>query len=478
MVGRAPQVQALRDSFDRVRRGAATTVFVQGPSGAGKSHLVRHFLREARSVPDAVILSGRCYEDESVPYKGVDGLIDALGRFLATLSAQDRAVVAPRDSQALTRVFPVLREFAELSAGHRPEAEVPDAQELRRRAFRGLRDLLARVGDRRPLVLHVDDLQWGDADSAALLADLVRPPDAPVLLLLGAYRSEYVDSSACLRTLREKSGAAADGATLTVDVGPLDSAEALALAVALLGPGSADAEARAARIVHGSGGIPFFIHELARHAADGTEIEAAEAASDLDRVIRRRVDELPAAAREVLEVVAVCGHPLTRHALAAATQADRATLRLLRTGHFIRTTGADEHDSVEPYHDRIREAVAGRLDAAVAQSHHRRLAAGLEQSGAVDAETLALHFDGGGLVDRAGFYYTRAADAASEMLAFERASKLYARALDLHTARGWPTRSPTAAAVRRRRGSTSRRPPTRPPPTRWICGARRPTSTA
>ena len=430
MVGRGAQVQALRTAFDRVRGGTATTVFVQGPSGAGKSHLVRHFLAEARAVPGAVVLSGRCYEDESVPYKAVDGLIDALNSFLAGLPPQDRAAVAPRDSLALIKVFPVLREIAELWDRQRPGPEAPDPQEMRRRAFRGLRELLARLGDRCPLVLHVDDLQWGDVDSAALFAEIVRPPDAPVLLLLGAYRSEHLDTSACLRSLYESG---AHDSAVTVDVGPLDPAQARALAMALLPPGVAGAEARADRIVQGSGGIPIFIHELARGAASGAELESAGAGADLDLVIRRRVDDLPAPARAVLEMVAVCGHPLTRQSLAGATaQADRGTLRLLRTGHFIRTTGAEDTDWVEPYHDRIREAVSGRLDHATTQSLHRQLAVSLEQAGSVDAETLAVHFEGGGLPERAGFYCSRAADAASDMLAFERASKLYARALDLH----------------------------------------------
>ena len=434
MVGREAHRQSLRAALDQVRRLKPASVFVEGQSGAGKSHLVRHFLAEARALPLAVVLSGRCYEDESVPYKAVDSLIDALARFLAGLRQHERIAFAPRDAGALGRLFPVLGQL--VGPPNRAEApDVPDPQELRRRAFRSLRELLARIGDRRPLVLHVDDLQWGDADSAALLADLMRPPDTPVLLLLGVYRSEYAEQSVCLRTLQDAYQTFQGPAAVTVSIGPLDDASALQLAHALLPPGLADAGARAARIVQESGGIPFFIHELARHAAG--DATTGTSTADLDAAIYRRARELPPAAREVLEMVSVCGHPITRQALAAATgHVDRGVLRQLRTAHFIRTTGADESDWVEPYHDRIREAIARSLDAEVTRAHHGRLAAHLERLGAADAETLAAHFDSGGAPDKAGAYYARAADNAAEALAFDRAAKLYARALELHAACG------------------------------------------
>ena len=56
------------------------SVFVHGRSGAGKSSLIERFLEGVTERDEAVILAGRCYEQESVAYKAVDTLIDSLSR--------------------------------------------------------------------------------------------------------------------------------------------------------------------------------------------------------------------------------------------------------------------------------------------------------------------------------------------------------------------------------------------------------------
>src|SRR5262249_40443567 len=91
-VGRAAELTALRDAFDRTIAGDALTVLVEGESGVGKSTLVRRF---AAGLGDALVFFGRCYERESVPYKAFDGIVDALSRWLSTL--EDPRTVLPRD---------------------------------------------------------------------------------------------------------------------------------------------------------------------------------------------------------------------------------------------------------------------------------------------------------------------------------------------------------------------------------------------
>src|SRR5262249_8895704 len=174
----------------------------------------------------------RCYERESVPYKALDILVDALSRYLRRLP--DPSSLMPRDAAAMSRLFPVLREIVPAADA---VAEAPDPHELRRRAFTALRELLTQLGERRGLLLCIDDLQWGDADSGALLAELVRPPNAPALCLICAYRSEYALTSPCLFALGEiRTAAAATIDWRDVCVEALSPQEAQELACRLLGP--------------------------------------------------------------------------------------------------------------------------------------------------------------------------------------------------------------------------------------------------
>ena len=103
----------------------------------------------------------------------------------------------------------------------------------------------------------------------------------------------------------------------------------------------------------------------------------------------------------------------------------------MRAQHLIRGTGLGSLDEVETYHDRIRETVVNHLDAERRRELNRRLARELEQAGGADPETLGVHFEGAGELAKAGHYYALSADEASEALAFDRAVKLYRRALEL-----------------------------------------------
>jgi serine/threonine protein kinase/tetratricopeptide (TPR) repeat protein len=467
LIGRQSHRAALADAMSAMCQGQTLAVFLRGASGAGKTSLLQNFLDECIERDDALILAGRCYERESVPYKAFDSVIDALGRHLIRLTDEELAAVMPRDIGSLVRLFPGLRRIKAMQKTVRRGLPSPDPQELRRRAFAALRELLARLGDRRPLVVAIDDLQWGDVDSALLLIELLRPPDPPILLFLGTYRAEDRAGSPFLSEFfqfvrpDEVQTAGRDRPqTLAFDcremeVEPLTDHEARELVMALIGPISAsvpaEGESLADVIVREAGGNPFFVSELVRFAqarefdetlgylrGDSSASKELGGSNRLsvDEMLGARVRRLPDEARRMLELLAVSGGPLRLVDLSQMAEIihdERVPLALLRAGRLIRSTGRAAADEVETYHDRVREAVVVRLEPKVVREHHRRLAKVLEESGQADFETLGMHFLGAGLPERAGAYFALAAEVAAEALAFERAALLYRQVLELPT---------------------------------------------
>jgi serine/threonine protein kinase len=449
LIGRRRHLQVLDAAFQAMSRGQTAALYVHGRSGAGKSVLLQHFLSGLVARDAAVVLAGRCYEQESVPYKALDSLVDSLGRHLRRLPAPMAQALLPRDVWPLTQVFPVLNQIEALVSLPRRSIEVTDPRELRMRAFIALRELLARLGDRKPLVLAIDDLQWGDADSAALLSELMRPPDPPVLLLLGCYRDEDARSSPFLRALLE--GSKCDNEIINwrdLAVDPLTESEASELALCLLGGDDPGVTAHARVIAQESGGNPFFVTELVRHVSVGAGPSASSEAREvtLDEVLWDRIRSLPVGARRFLEAVAVSGQPV-RQASAfrvAGLGADGLTsLAVLRAGHLVRGTGSGSLDDVEVYHDRIRETVIKHLSPDVLKTWHGELARELQCAGSADSETLAVHFEAAGAPEMAGKYYAEAAAKAAKALAFDHAVKLYRQALEL-----WPSPGEAGRSLR------------------------------
>jgi hypothetical protein len=426
LIGREAHLAALGDAF-RASERATVAVMVHGRSGMGKSALMRAFLAElAASGSSPVVLEGRCYEREAMSYKAVDTLIDALAKHLQRLGDVEAARLLPRDIMDLARLFPVLHEIDVVARTPVRAGDRTDTTEVRRRAFVALRELLGALADQAPLVLFIDDIQWGDLDSVALLRELLRPPDPPRLLLVLAFRSEERESSPLLGALLPS--LAELGGSLDVrdlEVGELSPADASALARSRLGSSEADRR-RAETIAAESGGNPFFVDELVRHAEAGGE------GADLGEVIRDRVARLPDAARLVLELVAVSGRPVARDviAVAAALPTLQATLDLLRVEHLLRTSAASERLEVEAYHDRIREVTVAALSAERRLARHRALADAWEADGRADPAVLTAHYQAIGDRAKTAQHALRAAERAEAALAFERAAFFYRLMLD------------------------------------------------
>ena len=535
--GREPELSQLRHALSQVQPGQPRLALVHGKSGMGKSALIEHFAREVRDREGVLVLRGRCYEREAVPYKAFDGIVDDLSRYLRELytgfypdddafpNHVTRKTLPPpvalsristssklppdlgigheldgdRDEffdpafAVIERLFPVLAgvfqppepdldddtttltgqhplprpstfgsdsrddfsitglidDSAEETISETHVTEIRDLGQLRLRAFAALKRLLNHITRYRSLVVIIDDLQWGDRDSAALLSEILAAPGAPGLFLIASYRNEESDSQV-IQTLRNNVKKFLRRQNiLDIEVGPLSHRECMTLARAVwrrLNPGNTNTgriEPLVKACAFECAGSPFFVGEMMRYCAtvaeDGALTTAASGVT-LEQMVVSRRNQLDPGARALLDVIAVAGHPITRGVALRAANLEAGQLEafdVLRAGHFVRTHGPSIHDPVETYHDRIREAVVASLDSAALRRSHNGLANALTSWGSGDAEILAEHFRGAGRIEHAIRHARTAAANAERMLAFDSAARMYRLLIDVDGGPKW-----------------------------------------
>jgi eukaryotic-like serine/threonine-protein kinase len=404
LLGREAELARLAQAFEQTRSSGPRVVRVQGPSGIGKTALLRAFAQQLEPL-GAVVLAGRCHERETVPFKAIDPIVDALTRTLAAMPAERVDAIRPRDASLLTKMFPVLSRVPAFRDA--PFREVADPLERRRRAVMALRELFERLGERVPLVVMVDDAQWGDADSVMLMESILRPPEPPTVLVVTSIRDD---------------GPALPKGTVPVEhlaLGPLslEACEQLALAAGV-------PRTRALALATESQGNPLLLMQLRESTGEGeVTVEA---------LWKRKLAQLSPESLAVLQIVSVAGAPLDeRLALEAAHVGAQHSdvIQQLEGMHLIRMLPDEKR--LEPWHEGLRATVTSTLDDGTIRATHERLATAMTGRSDVDLEALALHWATAGHGDRAAEVTLLAAARAKDQLAFARAAALYRKGLEL-----------------------------------------------
>lgn len=428
-VGRETELEVLRRALTESAE-VLGVVRVSGASGIGKTALVERFLAELDPAESAVFCC-LCHPRETVPFKGVDGLVDGLARLLTHQEGDEIRSVLPRNAGALLRTFPVLGRVAELAAAADKAPPAAEPPERRRQAFEALRELVGRLAERQRLVLWIDDAQWGDADSGQVLRELCRGPDPPRLLLILSSRLDTevapgAEDAALLRELDEMELGAR-----RLEVGPLGEAELRAVVEGVLG--SRGRERLVAAVVEEAAGSPFLAIELARSSAEAGGGD--DRTAGLKHLMAQRVESLGTAAREVLQHLAVAGHPLQERVLVSALGRPLERRWDLAQQRLIRLLPYSDGPALATYHDSITEAVLDAMPEARIRQLHRRLAGAFQGFPGLYDESLVDHFVAAGDVEAAGSAAYDAAEGALAASAFHQAVALYGRALDLDTDR-------------------------------------------
>lgn len=401
-VGRNEELRRLHEAHARARSGQQIVV-IEGPSGVGKSTLLRHFLssveRNASPSLPPLILKGRARDREHVSFNAFDGVADDLSLYAARYGER-------RAMTDLAAIFPTLRGTATGRA-------TPVNRES---GFHAMTQLL-ECGTGLPAILWLDDVQWGDLDSQALVRAICTAPSPPRCLIIltrrpagGAFEIPVRTEHWALRAL--------------------DQTETESLARELIMDRTIDEESVRA-IARASSGLPLFVEELTRSPTLGNLPETLEAS------LESRLARLPTALQMILRVIALAATALEEGEIANAVG-----LSLLECSRLLEHLRYDRLVTVErigaargyvPYHDRIREIVSKRVGDVERRTLHANIARALEVSRQSRPALLAEHLVGAGDLERAARVVLAAATSAESVFAYEQAARLYeqARALRL-----------------------------------------------
>jgi tetratricopeptide (TPR) repeat protein len=419
----------------------ATPVWVTGPAGIGKTRLRQELEKRLRArTPRVTVLSGRAeshrrdaaYHLVASALRNAPGLDDALSsagvgvdlrrsaieRFCRGYLPEAQAIEC---AEAVSDLLGV-PWTTEITPGRRS-----DPQLRADRVRLALSDLLLAMCERHPLALVLDDVQWADDASLALVADLCdRAGDRP--LLAAIFGRPELDE-------RERDRFGVD--VVRIEPRGLRPAHVATLAASIAGRDVDEPLVRT--ITDRTGGNPFFVEQIVGELAEQNMLDRPPAQLPIplhvEGAVQSRLDHLPPAEKTLCKIAAVLGRPFGARALAALGVADAEPLlvslarRGLLTGRG--TAGRDARDEapsgvrraiVEGAAQKEREYqfknalvadVAYRMNAERArQELHSRAAAFLAGDPGVDSEEIARHHELGGATDEAAAFYAHAARAA------------------------------------------------------------------
>jgi predicted ATPase len=347
-VGRDRELAELVAAFDDVKSGRAVSVAIEGEPGIGKSSLAHRFLGAAGR--GAVVLSGRCYEQESVPFKGIDAIVDSISQYLIGLPDERVASILSGGVRFLATVFPVLNRIPQVAEATSNARTIDNPMALRDQAFGEFERLVSALASSRPVIFFLDDLQWADRGSLELLSRaLDQTPPARCLFV------------ATMRTGVELPPGAADllAKARRVSLAGLSESEARILCAELGGGRSWSGPAERKAVIEEAAGHPLYLAELVRSSR--RDRARPDKAASLEDVLAERFLERDPLERRFLEVLAIAGAPIEYGVVARAAGIDageaQTRLSALRAAQLVRISRRGEERLALPYHDRVRESI-------------------------------------------------------------------------------------------------------------------------
>jgi DNA-binding NarL/FixJ family response regulator len=395
LVGRSAELARIGAALERAAAGRGGVLTVAGMSGIGKTRLLDESVALARGRGFAVMAGAAGVLGGSQAYSM---WLAALAPYLAGRTVPDRA-----------RLVDGLPDLGRLLTGLHlpPPAALLDAGLERTRLFEAVARLLARVAERGPLLVALDDLHWADPASVQLLHYVARGVPDRRMVLVTAYRTDEADRSPDLSVLVRdlRRGGRLEEVRLT----GLDPAATRSLAQNLLGgdPPEEFVASVTARTVGSPLLIAALIDELRATGglfrSGGSWVVGAGALDLVPPVVgdlvRGRLHRLTGRQRALLELVAVAGEAADAPVLADALEVAEDDIAViageLADLAMIAEVSDDAGVRYQATHPVYAEVAYRELPESVRRRRHAAVAAALERRCPYRIELLAPHYLGG-----------------------------------------------------------------------------------
>jgi len=404
-VGRDNALRQLDREWAKALCGASGVVAVRGDAGSGKTTLLAEFV--GRCGPDALIAYGIADRDLRAPFLAVS---DAVRELVSQITAGDHGEDNDHRIHSFDTIFSVGESQAHLD--ERPSGSSAELDQARLLAEAD--ELVDRLSGQQPVLILLDDVQWIDRASAALVRRWARRQDRRLLVVLSCRRQEIDEPAERL----------IDDLTIA---GPLTTVQLDGLTaddVALLL--SDRPELDAVDLTRRTGGNPYLIHQLA------DSDDPASLPDGVTALVRARLRSFSPVTRQALETAAVAGGTIDVRVLAPVLNMATDEV-ILRLEPAVRAGLIDEDpDELGQYlfdHDLTAEALRSDI------SHNRSLLLHRQI-----AETMAenLHGPSDPMIFAVADHLRHGkADAAMQLDAFLAAGRLARRSLAFDDAGEW-----------------------------------------
>lgn len=489
-VSREQELQRLSTFLRKALNSETQVCFITGEAGTGKSSLIDEFVFQSERLDEKLLFTrSNCnaqtgISDAYIPFRIILGmLIGDNANAITTKNAQRLSKVLKVSGRVLVEIAPEL--IGTLIPGMNLVAALARMGAQERGLLRGLEDqaiaaeknqndieqsqiflqytaLLRRLSEEYPLVIILDDLQWVDAASNALLFHLVRELRACRILFVGLYRPSDVaakrnqERHPLEQTLNEIKRIYGD---VRIDLDKTTQQNGQTFVDALINsqPNNLSRAFRAA-LFERTGGHALFTTELFRSMqergdlsldTDGRWQESPqlnwdEVPARVEGIIEERIARLSNDLREILNVACVEGQDFTVQMIAKIQGIkerdilNKLSHELERCHHLVQETGEVQ----------LRETILSRytfnhalfqvylysiLSRAERRILHAEVAETLEtlysEQTEMIAVQLAYHYTEANKSEKAATYLQRAGEQASKLGEFHQARTFFNQAL-------------------------------------------------